>query len=128
MNWNKLKFFLIDLAVRYWYLILALAVFVVVAGTIDSCRRRSVEKKIDKYDRIATEQETIANVRTEERRELENELKNAESDTENARDNRNAVAGRDSRSFPTADNERKFCEQFPLDSTCREYCAKHGCP
>ncbi len=135
MNWAKIKFLLIDVGlgafafvVKYWYLILALVLFVLIGGYIQSCRRDSLEKKIDRIEGNITEQNVIGNILTNEKANINGEVKQNESNTNNARADFNRSVAADSNRFPGAEAERKFCQRFPNDSTCAAYCAKYGCP
>lgn len=114
--------------VQYWYLILALAVFVVVGYTVDSCRQASRERKIEQIGANITEQRTISNVLANEKANVAGEVANNEKNTNSARNDLDRSRAADSNSFPGAESERKFCRRFPLDSSCRAYCAKYGCP
>ena len=127
MNWAKIKFLLIDVglgafafAVKYWYLILALVLFILIGGYIQSCRRDSLEKKIDRIEGNITEQNVIGNILTNEKANINKEVKQNESNTNDARRDLDNSRRTDSGVF-TGNSEDKFCRKFCLDSTCIEW-------
>ncbi len=122
MNWTKLKFLALDALVivaRYWYLLLALAVFVCVLWGIESCRARRTEKKIERIETNITIRQTEANVLANERTNVRAEINAYEQNSNLALDNFNRAVGADSANYKGTDAGRRFCERFPQDSSCR---------
>ncbi|MBK8810736.1 MAG: hypothetical protein IPN69_08405 [Acidobacteria bacterium] len=131
MNWAKLKFLLIDFgfgalafAVKYWYLIVALVLFIVIGGYIQSCRRDSLEKKIDRIEGNITEQNVIGNILANEKANINGEVNRSEQNTNNARRDLDNSRRTDSGVF-TGNSEDKFCRKFPNDSSCFEWRKRH---
>lgn len=121
MNWNKLKFLLFDatvIATKYWYLFLAAAVFVFVLWQIDSCRTKRTEKKIERIESNIKEQEIISNILTNQKANIKSEVNSYAENSNLAISNLNNSLRTDSNKFQGTDAAKRFCERFPLDSTC----------
>lgn len=134
MNWQNVKLTFANVAGflvthRIVWIIAGLAVLlVVIAWGVDSCRQARTERKIDRIGENIAEEKVKSAILTNQKEAAEIEVRKNETNTNNARRDLDNSVRRDSNIFPTAENERRFCEQFPNDSTCQHYCATHRCP
>jgi septal ring factor EnvC (AmiA/AmiB activator) len=93
---------------------------------IDSCRQNRTEKKIEKIEGNIKEQEVIANVLQNQKANLQAEVNATGNNANQARENFNQAANKDSSAYDASAAEDKFCRRYPCDTSCKEWREKTG--
>lgn len=125
MNWKDLSSKAIGGAVwigAHWYVIAAVLIGIAVlifVGFVNSCFERREEKKIANTKTNITVGKIESNIAA-------NEVKNAETNTNNAAVNFNRSVRTDSNQYTGANADDKFCRRYPRDSTCAEWRRRQG--
>jgi hypothetical protein len=121
MTWLRIQQRLIEIALwlwAHWYILIAiLGILLVlfVMNWVDSCRTRQIERKIDDIKTNITVDKVESNIQS-------NIVNQAANNSNQALENVNKAANRDSSNHPADFNEakKKFCAEFPNDSLCKK--------